>query len=153
MRQFSFYKYFLLTIFISINCFAQIQKLQPKVILPEQIEWNNSGQKNYSIQTFNLLGNPKENEYYVQMVKIPSNTKLFPHFHPDNRTVYVVSGYFYYCYESEFNEMKTTKFTTGTFFTEPANQPHFAYTKESEVVLYVSGFGPTKTIFIEENKK
>lgn len=134
------------------NSNAQEINLSPKVILPSEIKWNSSSTQNYAIETFNLIGNPSEKSYYVQLVKIPSNVKLLPHFHPDNRTVYVVSGFFYYCYEKIFDESKAKKFPAGTFFTEPANQPHFAFTKESEVILYVSGFGPSKTTFIEGSK-
>lgn len=129
--------------------FAQIQNLTPKIILPNEINFNSTEQKDYAIETFNLIGNPSENEFYVQIVKIPSNTKLNPHFHPDNRTVFVLEGEFYYCYEDKFDEARAKKIIKGSFFTEPSNQPHFAFTKESNVILHVTGFGPTKTTFIK----
>ncbi len=142
-------KYFLtLLIFYSFNIFPQTQNFTPQIIFPDEIKWKSTGQKDYSIETFSLLGNPNENGIYVQMVKIPPNTKLLPHFHPDNRTVYVVEGEFFYCYENSLDETKAKKISKGSFFTEPANQPHFAFTKENYVILYVNGIGPTKTTFI-----
>lgn len=142
-------KYFLtLLIFYSFNIFPQTQNFTPQIIFPDEIKWKSTGQKDYSVETFSLLGNPNENGIYVQMVKIPPNTKLLSHFHPDNRTVYVVEGEFFYCYENSFDETKAKKISKGSFFTEPANQPHFAFTKENYVILYVNGIGPTKTTFI-----
>ncbi|MDF1611698.1 cupin domain-containing protein [Stygiobacter electus] len=142
-------KYFLtLLIFYSFNIFPQTQNFTPQIIFPDEIKWKSTGQKDYSVETFSLLGNPNENGIYVQMVKIPPNTKLLPHFHPDNRTVYVIEGEFFYCYENSFDETKEKKISKGSFFTEPANQPHFAFTKENYVILYVNGIGPTKTTFI-----
>lgn len=136
--------------FSSIAVFSQANNFKPQIIYPDEIKWKSSEQKNYSIETFNLFGDPNENGIYVQIVKIPANTKLLPHFHPDNRTVYVIDGEFYYCYENKFDETKAIKIIKGSFFTEPANQPHFAFTKENYVILYVSGNGPTKTTFIAD---
>ncbi len=150
MKQFfSIIKLLLILIaFNVITTFSQTNNFLPQIILSDEIKWKTSEQKNYSIETFNLLGNPSENEIYVQLVKIPAQTKLLPHFHPDNRTVYVAEGEFFYCYENLFDETKAKKITKGSFFTEPANQPHFAFTKENYVILYVNGIGPTKTTFI-----
>ena len=86
------------------------------------------------------------------MVKIPNGTKLQPHFHPENRTVVVTSGTFYYGYGDSFDESKMNEMTTGTFFTEPSNQPHFAYAKTGDVILQVNGFGPTGSTIIKNSK-
>ncbi|MCX7875150.1 MAG: cupin domain-containing protein [Melioribacteraceae bacterium] len=140
---------FVITLICSQYNFSQTKIFIPQITFPDEIKWNSSDNKNYSIETFNLLGNPNENDFYVQMVKIPANTKLLPHFHPDNRTVYVIDGEFFYCYEKKYDEAKAKKIIKGSFFTEPSNQPHFAFTKESHVILYVTGFGPSKTTFID----
>jgi uncharacterized RmlC-like cupin family protein len=83
------------------------------------------------------------------LYKIPLNVKLAPHFHCENRTVFVLSGTFYYCYGTKFDESKLNEMPAGTFFTEPSHQPHFAWAKAGEVILEVTGWGPTCTTLID----
>jgi uncharacterized RmlC-like cupin family protein len=80
---------------------------------------------------------------YTTRIKIPANVKLLAHLHPETRNVVVLSGTFYYGYGNKFDEAKLTEMPAGSFFTEPANQPHFAWTKGGEVILQVTGVGPT----------
>ena len=64
--------------------------------------------------------------------------------------VVVLSGKFLYAYGNKFDESKMKEMTPGTFFTEPANQPHFAWTKNSDVLLQVTGYGPSGTNYLNQ---
>lgn len=131
--------------------FIQTNSLKPKIILPTEIKL--SAAQPGGLETAILEGNPQEEGLYVMRVKIPSGTKLLAHTHPDNRTVVVLSGTFYYCYGNKFDESKLNEIPAGTFFTEPANQPHFAFAKAGEVLLHVTGYGPSGTTELEKEKK
>jgi len=138
---------FLLT--VSLNL-AQEIKVEPKVVVPADVKWTVAAN---GIQTSVLNGDPTKAGYYVMFYKIPADLKLPPHFHPESRTVVVVTGKFYYGYGSTFDESKMYEMPQGTYFTEPGNQHHYAYAKAGEVLLYVTGFGPTGTSYVEQKGK
>ena len=123
--------------------FYQVQKLAPKIILPSEIKFFANPNDPSALQSVVLAGDPSKPELYTTRVKIPANVKLLAHIHPESRNVVVLSGTFYYGYGDKFDEAKLNEMPAGTFFTEPANQPHFAWTKKGEVILQVTGVGPT----------
>lgn len=135
---------------ITSATFAQEINVKPQVIVPKDVQWNVAAN---GIKTSVLYGDPAKPGYYVMFYTIPSGLKLPPHFHPESRTVVVVSGKFYYGYGSTFDETKMYEMPQGTYFTEPSNQHHFAYAKDGDVLLYVTGFGPTGTSFVEQKEK
>ena len=133
--------------------FFQTQKLNPRVILPKEIKFTANPNDPTGLQTVVLDGNPTQPELYTSRVKIPANVKLLAHFHPETRHVIVLSGTFYYGYGDKFDESKLIEMPAGTFFTEPAKQPHFAWTKNGEVILQVTGVGPTGKTDLQQNEK
>ncbi len=143
-----------LLIFIVVLAFSVAQaqnfSITPRVIKPADINWEKVEKLSNGVQNYLVIGDPQKEGYYIIMVRIPNGTKLPPHFHPENRTVVVTSGKFYYGYGDEFNESKMYGLTTGTYFTEPANQPHYAFAKACDVILQVNGFGPTGTTIIKK---
>jgi hypothetical protein len=36
----------------------------------------------------------------------------------------------------------------GSFHTEPPNEDHFAETRDTEVMVQITGFGPTGTVYV-----
>lgn len=146
MKKFVFV---LLLIFVSLNV-AQGLKLSPQAIKPADIKWDKVEKLSNGVQNYIVVGDPVKDGYYIMMVRIPAGIKLPPHFHPENRTVVVTSGSFLYGYGDIFDESKMNEMTAGTFFAEPANQPHYAYTKNGDVVLCVAGFGPTGSTLIKK---
>jgi quercetin dioxygenase-like cupin family protein len=140
----------LLFLLIVSFTYPQELKFEPKVIVPVDVKWTVAAN---GIQTSVLYGDPAKAGYYVMFYKIPADLKLLPHFHPESRTVVVVSGKFYYGYGSTFDESKMYEMPQGTYFTEPGNQHHYAYAKAGEVLLYVAGFGPTGITFVEQKGK
>jgi quercetin dioxygenase-like cupin family protein len=144
------YKSFTVVVFLAVITgfafgFIQSNSLTPKIILPDEIKWNSDLKQSVGIETIVLAGDPQKEGLYTMRVKIPAGTKLLPHWHPENRTAVILSGTFYYSYGDSFNEDKLHEMPAGTFFTEPAKQPHFAYAKKGEVIIQVTGWGPTGT--------
>jgi quercetin dioxygenase-like cupin family protein len=95
-----------------------------------------------------LAGNPKQAGLYTVMIKLPKNTLIRPHSHPDNRVGTVVSGNFYFAFGDTFDESQLKKLPPGSFYTEPPGAHHFAMTKDEEAVVYVTGTGPTGTAYV-----
>jgi quercetin dioxygenase-like cupin family protein len=101
-----------------------------------------------------LFGDPTKAGVYVTRVRIPSGLKLAPHWHPDEvRTVVVLSGTLLHGYGERWDDSKLRAHPQGTFFSEPAKAPHFAWAKDSEVVLQITATGPTATTNIERADK
>jgi len=90
---------------------------------------------------------------YVARVKFPAGIKVMPHTHTDEvRTILVLSGTMYFGVGEQWDESKLQAYPAGTFFTEPANTPHFAWAKDGEVVAHLTSIGPSGTKFIAQQK-
>ena len=57
----------------------------------------------------------------------------------------ILSGTLYYGLGEQWDESKLIAFPAGTFFSEPPKLPHFAWAKDGDVILQVTGTGPTGT--------
>lgn len=102
----------------------------------------------------NIFGDPTKAELFVQQVKFPAGFKLMPHWHPEDvRTVVILSGTLYYSTGEQWDESKLKAFPAGTFFSEPARLPHYAWAKDGEVVLQMTAIGPTGTTMVEKAQK
>jgi quercetin dioxygenase-like cupin family protein len=101
-----------------------------------------------------LFGDPTKPSVYVTRVRVPAGMKLMPHWHPDEvRTVVVLSGTFLHGYGEQWDETKLKVHPPGTFFSEPAKAPHFAWAKDGEVILQITATGPTATTNIPQANK
>ncbi len=91
---------------------------------------------------------------YVQRVKFAPGFKIMPHWHPDEaRTVVVLSGTLYFAYGENWDESKMTAYPAGTFFAEPPRATHYAWAKDGEVILQITGIGPSGVTMLEQAKK
>jgi quercetin dioxygenase-like cupin family protein len=77
------------------------------------------------------------------------HTKIEAHTHRDDRSVTVVSGTWYFGYGDRFDEQALKALSAGSFYTEPPNTSHFAQTLAEPVTVYITGYGPTDTQFID----
>ena len=97
------------------------------------------------IQTILLKGDPTKPGLYTILIRVPANTRIEAHDHPDDRVATVTSGTWYFGYGDRFDEHELKALTPGSFYTEPPNEPHFARTGDAPVTVQISGFGPTGT--------
>ncbi len=131
---------------------TQQEAAKPIQLLPGDLQWRSSAAL-HSLQTATLLGDPAKPAPYVQRIKLPPNHRLEPHMHPNSaRVVTVLSGTMYFAYGDTFDETKLRALPPGSFFTEPANMPHFARTGNEEVVLQLSATGPDGTTYISHTR-
>ena len=119
--------------------------------LPSEIEFKSP--LGTGSQTAVLYGDPTKSGVYVTRVKIPAGEKNIPHWHPDElRTVTVLSGTFYFGAGEAWDESKMKQYPAGTFFSEPPKTPHYTWAKDGEVVIQITGIGPSGTTRIEQKK-
>jgi len=100
------------------------------------------------IQTTVLSGNPEASGPYAIEIRVPANTRIAAHSHRDNRNALVVSGEWHFGYGDHANESAARTLGPGGFYTEPAGQPHFAFTGNLPTVVYITGQGPTDTTYV-----
>ena len=62
-----------------------------------------------------------------------------------------MAGTWYFGYGSAASSAATKALPAGSFYTEPAGVAHFAETKDTPVVVYITGFGPTDTVYIKHS--
>ena len=103
------------------------------------------------IQTIVLKGEPTKAGVYTILLKVPANTRIEAHDHPDDRVATVISGTRYFGYGAKFDEQKLKALSPGSFYTEPPQEPHFARTGDTPVVVQITGFGPTGTKYSDQN--
>lgn len=122
--------------------FAQSEALRPMQVTPDQLKWTpNPGGSMNAV----LVGDSAKAGLYASRTKFSSGYRVEPHSHPNEKIVMVLSGTVWVGYGEQFDESKMKAMPAGSVWTEPPNQPHFAWAKEGEVILHVVGNGPTGT--------
>ena len=120
------------------------------VKLPDQIEWK-APPVSPGPSTAVLFGDPSKPGVYVTRVKFPAGFKLMPHTHPDEwRTVVVLSGTIYFGLGDKWDEPQLKPRPAGSFFSEAKGAPHFVSAKDGEVIIQVTGMGPSGTTLIPQ---
>ncbi|MET0275159.1 MAG: cupin domain-containing protein [Phenylobacterium sp.] len=99
------------------------------------------------IQTTVLMGDPTAAGPYAIEIRVPANTRIAAHRHRDGRSAVVVSGDWYFGYGAAADETAVKRLEPGSFYTEPADAPHFALTRATPAVVYIIGMGPTDTVY------
>ncbi len=99
------------------------------------------------LETTVLSGDPTKAGPYTIALSVPAHTKIAAHAHRDDRTSVVVSGEWFFGYGPVADDAKVKALAPGGFYTEPAGEPHFAQTRDKPAVVYISGYGPTDTVY------
>jgi len=100
------------------------------------------------VESAPIYGDQTKSERYLVQTKFPANFKVQPHSHPDERHYTVLSGTWYIGFGKTFDESKLIALPAGSFYTEPANLPHFVATKGDGAVVQIGGSGPTRQIWV-----
>jgi quercetin dioxygenase-like cupin family protein len=132
---------------------AYAQSPQTSVVkLPQDIEFK-APLSPTGTQSAVLYGDPTKAGVFVTRVKFVPGLKVMPHWHPDEvRTVVVLSGTLYFGLGEQWDETKVKAYPAGTLFSEPPKTPHFAWAKDGEVILQITGMGPTGTTPIPQKQ-
>lgn len=101
------------------------------------------------LERADMIGSDTKPGPYLFRTKFPPNFKLEAHGHPDERRYTIVSGTWYVGWGKKFDESKLIALPAGSFYTEPANIPHFVVTKGDGAVIEISGVGPSSQIWVD----
>lgn len=115
----------------------------------DQVKWTKMADGS-GRETADLFGDRSKRELFGYLVKWPKNAIAKAHSHPDDRHGMVLSGTFYHGHGIQFDFRTLERRSRGTYFTEPARDPHFGATKDEETVLYFVGIGPDRIDQIEK---
>ena len=128
---------------------AQTAAPSAVALTPAEMKWQSQGGLAApSVEQLNLVGDPAKPGPYTLRLKFPKGFRIAPHTHPDSREVTILSGTFATGYGEKFDAARLKILPAGSFYTEPANVPHYIEIEE-EVVLQVSGTGPSGRKFID----
>jgi hypothetical protein len=159
MRTISFAAVTICTVFMPMAVRAQVADTSAAatsaadksiVVFPQNLEFKGPPGKP---QTAILYGDPKKPGVFVTRIKFPAGYKDMPHWHPDElRTVAVLSGTFYFANGDKWDESKLKAYPAGTFYSEPRKSVHYSWAKDGEVILQLTGIGPSGKTFVEQPK-
>jgi hypothetical protein len=113
----------------------------PKVLMftpPDKINWTGNDANKQAI----LAGDPSKPGLYVELTKWLPHHMSHPHFHPNDRYIYVISGTWWVGTGSKYDPDSTTPMPAGSFVTHYGKQIHYDGAKDEEVTLEIVGMGP-----------
>jgi quercetin dioxygenase-like cupin family protein len=105
------------------------------------------------IRTTVVAGDPTKPGLYTIRLSIPANTRIQAHTHRDDRTAVVASGIWYFGYGPVADSGAAKALPAGSFYSEPGGVAHFAQTKAVPVLLYITGTGPTDTLYVTSSNE
>jgi hypothetical protein len=117
--------------------------LNPAAIMiqhPDQIKWV----KNERAGNANaiLAGDPNKPGIYVELTKWYPHHMSRPHFHPNDRYIFVISGTWWVGTGTKYDPDITSPVPAGSYVTHYAKQIHWDGAKDEEVTLEIVGEGP-----------
>lgn len=118
------------------------------VVPPSDIRWIDDPNRP-GIQSATLAGDPSKPGPYTRRFKLPPRTVLAPHWHPEERQVTTLSGTWYVGHGTSNDRARATKIVPGAFLVQPAKSVHYEFTADEEVIVQVSGIGPTATEYVK----
>jgi quercetin dioxygenase-like cupin family protein len=139
-----------LSLILAATATAQDAAPDVVVLTPAEIKWTSQGAyAQPGMEQANLIGDPAKRGPYTIRLRFPKGLRIEAHSHPDSREVTIISGVFATGYGATFDTATLKVLPAGSFYTEPANLPHFIEIRE-ETVLQVSGIGPSGRRFIHK---
>jgi hypothetical protein len=123
---------------------ADVKSLNAAAIFitpPKDIKWveGNGGAANAI-----LAGDPTKPGLYVELTKWHEGHMSRPHFHPNDRFIYVISGTWWVSTSTKYDPESAVPVQAGSFVTHFAKQIHYDGAKvgSGDAVLEIVGMGP-----------
>ena len=99
--------------------------------------------------TFTVVdGDPSKPGIYTIRAKFAPRTMSQPHWHPEARYVTVIRGTWWTGAGAKFDPENTVPVKTGGFSVHTAKEIHYDGAKEEEVIVQISGIGPSGTTLV-----
>jgi quercetin dioxygenase-like cupin family protein len=120
-----------------------------KAILPENIAWHRFDAFPAPVRLAILVGHPDHPGPYVIRVKVPSDVKIPPHRHPEDRIYTVMSGVFYLGRGEKFEGAAVTAYPPGSVIVVPGHTSHFYWAKSGEYITQITAIGPLGLEYVD----
>jgi quercetin dioxygenase-like cupin family protein len=122
-------------------------------LTPDQAEWKEVP-GGHGVQMAVISGDPSKEGLYVIRVRFPAGIMSSPHFHPEDRHAIVLKGTWYTGTDDSWDPDRTVALKPGSYMKHPAGAVHYDGAKDEEVIVQISGYGPsgTKELFPEEGR-
>ena len=101
------------------------------------------------VHTKVVFGDPSKAGFYSILLYVGPHTTIQAHAHRDNRMATVVAGEWHFGYGDHFDASGLKTLPSGSVYSEPAGQTHFAQTTGDAVIVEICGFGPTDTHYFD----
>src|SRR3982750_1476110 len=106
---------------------------------PLQVQWFTPPYYTDGRERAHLLGDSSRGGPWIDRAKIPAGKRVLAHTHPQDEPVTVIEGTWYLGQGTKFDATKLKAYPAGSFVLIPAGVPHFVATKESTVIIQLSG--------------
>ena len=104
--------------------------------------------------TFTVVsGDPSKEGLYTIRAKFAPGVMSTPHWHPEARYVTVLKGTWWAGAGEKFDPNNTVPVPTGGFAMHHPRKIHFDGAKDEEVIVQISGIGPSGTVPAESADK
>ena len=126
---------------------AQASDLDPKAIaikLPSEIVWSKPTDE--GLQTMIVAGDPNKPQMYALLAKWPKGHMSHPHYHETDRFITVVSGTWWVGTGDKWDPKASAPVPAGSIVTHFAKQVHWDGAKDTDVILLITGVGPSAQI-------
>ena len=117
-----------------------------QIFTPSDLQWKPG--RVPGLDSAQIIGDQFKPGPYVAMLRFPIKFITQPHSHSEARQCTIISGTLYIGWGDQFDATKLKALPPGSFYTEPANVPHFLGTKDEPVIVQVTGTGPIATNFV-----
>jgi quercetin dioxygenase-like cupin family protein len=96
-----------------------------------------------------LFGDPTKPGFYMVMNRFQPGNFSKPHFHPNDRFITVVKGTWYVGTGNKWDKDATIPVKAGGAVTHFGKEIHYDGAKDEEVVVIITGEGPSSTTFVD----
>ena len=130
-----------LSLFMGLMSASAVADLDPKAIsiqMPKDIKWVRNGGAESAV----LVGDPAKSGLYVVLQKWLPHNNSRPHFHQNDRYIYVISGTWWVGTGDKFDPESTVPVPAGSYVVHYGKKIHFDGAKDEECVIQVWGMGP-----------
>lgn len=100
-----------------------------------------------------LLGKSGEAGPLVVRFKLPPNTQVAAHTHPEARTYIVLEGEWKLGFGDRYDAAALRGYTSGSVYRLPAKVAHFQATGPMGATVQIESIGPTKTLYIDASNE
>lgn len=96
----------------------------------------------YNLRILKMENSPNDNNPFTMRIEVPKNYYIPVHNHPENEMLTIIDGTFYMNLNPNNGNNDIIELKQGDFIYIPKDLYHYAFTKDTKVILQSHGRGP-----------